>query len=134
MVQRKVIRHVPRVLDYEAQVIATGESDSFLDVFRRSGVNADYWHVPLFTWNAERGVEVAALDRSVGKCVCLIIGVFGSARLIGTPDTAVPVSGDISTVSCSRVVARSGGWDGADQWLGEFGCEGLELGVGWPTF
>ena len=134
MVQRKAIRHVPRVLDYEAQVMAPGEPDSFLDVFRRSGVDADYWHVPLLTWSAERGVEVATLDRSVGKCVCLIIDVFGSARLIRTPDTAVPVGDDISTVPRSRVVARSGRWDGADQWLGDFGCEGLELGVRWPTF
>ena len=124
---------IPRVLDYDAQVVLPGESDSFLDVLRRSGVDADYWHVPLLTWSAERSVEVAALDRSVGKCVCLIIDVFGSAGLIRTPDTAVPVGDDISTVPRSRVVARGGRWDGVDQWLRDSGCEGLELGVGWPT-
>ena len=110
-----------------------GESDSFLDIPRRSGVDADYWHASLLTWNAERGVEVAALNRPVGKCVRLVVRVFCGARLIRAPGTVVPVSDDIGTVSCSRVVARGGRWDGVDQWLRDFGCEGLELGVGWPT-
>jgi len=88
----------------------------------------------LFTRNPERGVEVAALDRPVGKCVRFIVGVFGGTRLIRTPDTVVPASNDISTVSCGGVIARGGRWDGADQRLRDFGCKGPELGVGWPTF
>jgi len=119
--------HAPRVLDYEAQVVLPSEPNSFLDVLRRSGIDTDYWHVPLLTRNPERGVEVATLDRPVGKCVYLVVGEFGSARLIRAPDTVVPVSGDIGTVSCSRVVARGGRWDGADQRLRDFGCEDLEL-------
>jgi len=125
--------HAPRVLDYEAQVVAPGEPDSFLDVLWRSGIDADYWHTPLATRNPERGVEVAALDRPVGEGVCLVVAILSSARLIRAPDTGVPASEDISTVSCSRVVARGGRRDGGDQWLRDFGCEGLELGVGWPT-
>ena len=109
------------------------ESDSSLDVLRRSGIDSDYWHVPLLTRNPERGVEVAALDCPVGKGVRLVVGEFGSTRLIRAPDIVVPVSKDIGTISCGRVVARSGRWDGADQWLRDFGCEGLELGIGWPT-
>jgi len=124
---------VPRVLDHEAQVVLPSESNSFLDVLRRSGIDPDYWHAPLSTRNPERGVEVAALDRPVGKGVCLVVGEFCSTRLIRAPDTVGPPGEDISTVSCSRVVARGGRWDGADQWLRDFGCEGLELGVGWPT-
>ena len=110
-----------------------GESDSFLDVLRSSRVDTDHWHASLLTWNPERGVEVAALDRPIGKCVRLVVVEFGSAGLIRTPDTVVPASDDISTVSCGRVVARCCRWDGADQWLRDFGCEGSELGVGWPT-
>ena len=125
--------HVPRVLDYEAQVVVPGEPDSFLDVLRSSGINTGYWHVPLLTRNPEGGVEVTALDCPIGKGIRLVVGVFRSARLIRTPDTVVPASEDISTVSCSRVVARGGRWDGADQWLRDFGCKGLELGIGWPT-
>jgi len=125
--------HAPGVLDHEAQVVAPGESDSFLDVLRCSGIDADYWHASLLTWNPERGVEVATLDRPVWEGVCLAVGVFGSTRLIRAPDAVVPVSEDIGTASCGRVVARGGRWDGADQWLRDFGCEGLELGVGWPT-
>jgi len=113
--------------------VVPGESDSFLDVLLRSGIDTNYWHVPLLTRNPERGVEVATLDRPVWEGVCLVVGVFGSTRLIGAPDAVVPVSEDISTASCGRVVARGGGWDGANQWLRNFGCEGLELGVGWPT-
>ena len=125
--------HVPRILDYEAQFVVPGESDSFLDVFRSSGIDTDYWHVPLLTRNPESGVEVTALDCPVGKGVRLVVGVFGSTRLIRTPDAVVPASENISTVSRSRVVARGGRWDGVDQWLGDFRREGLELGVGWPT-
>ena len=130
--QKKVV-HAPRVLDYEPQVVLLGESDSFLDVLWSSRVDTDHWHASLLTRNPERGVEVAALDRPVGKCVRLVVGEFGSAGLIRTPDTIVPASDDISTVSCSRVVARSGRRVGADQRLRDFGCEGLKLGVGWPT-
>jgi len=126
-------RHAPRVLDHETQVVAPGESDSFLNVLRRSGIDADYWHAPLLTRNPECGVEVATLDRPVGEGVCFVVAVLSSARLIGAPDTGIPASEDIGTVSCGRVVARSGRWDGVDQWLREFGCEDLELGVGWPT-
>ena len=125
--------HAPRVLDHEAQVVAPGEPDSFLDVLRRSGIDADYWHTPLATRNPERGVEVAALDCPVGEGVCLVVAILSSARLIRAPDTGVPASEDISTISCGRVVARGGRWDEVDQWLREFGCEGLELRVGWPT-
>jgi len=125
--------HAPRVLDYETQVVVPSKSDSFLDVLRRSGVDADYWHVPLFTRNPERDVEVAALDCPVLKGVSFVVGEFGSTRLIRTPGTVVPVSEDIGTVPCGQVVARSGRWNGADQWLRNFGCKGLELGVGWPT-
>ena len=110
-----------------------GESDSFLDILRRSGIDSDYWHVPLLTRNPERGVEVTALDCPVGKGVSLVVGEFCSTRLIRAPDTIVPVSDGIGTVSCGRVVARSGRWDGADQWLRDSGCEGLELGVRWPA-
>ena len=107
MCKKKAV-HAPRVLDYEAQVVVPDESDSFLNVLWRPGVDVDYWHAPLLTRNAERDVEVTALDRPVGKGVRIIIGVFGSARLIRAPDTAVPASEDISTVSCGRVVARGG--------------------------
>jgi hypothetical protein len=109
------------------------KSDGFLDILWRPGVNADDWHVPLLTRNAERGIEVTALDGSVGKGVRLVVGVFGSARLIRTPDTIVPTSEDISTVPCGRVVARGGRRNGVDQWLRDFRREGLELGIGRPT-
>ena len=94
--------------------------DSFLDVGRRSCVDADYWYAPLLTRNAEGSVEVTALDRPVGKGVRFPVGEFGSARLIRSPDAVVPASEDIGAVSCGRVVARSGWWDGMDQWLGDF--------------
>ena len=130
--QKKVV-HAPRVLDYEPQVVLLGESDSFLDVLWSSRVDSDYWHASLFTRNPERGVEVAALDRPVGKCVRLVVVEFGSAGLIRTPDTVVPASDDISTVSCGRVVARDGRWDGVDQRPRDFGFQDLEVGVGRPT-
>ena len=79
---RKERGRIPRVLDYEAQVVLPGESDSFLDVLRRSGVDSDYWHVPLLTRNPERDVEVAALYRPVLKGVRLVVEEFGGARLI----------------------------------------------------
>jgi hypothetical protein len=97
-----------------------GKFDSFLDVAWRSGVDPDYRHVPLLTRDAERGVEIAALDRPVGKSVGLKVGVFCSARLIGTPDTVVPVSDDIGTVAGGRVVAGGGRRDRMDQWLRDF--------------
>ena len=46
----------------------------------------------------------------------------------------MPVREDVGTVSCSRVVARGGRWDGVDQWLRDFRRESLELGIGRPTF
>ena len=93
------------------------EFDSLLDVLRRSRVDADYQHAPLLTRDAERGVEVAALDGPVRKGVRLVVGVFGGTRLVRTPDTAVPVGEDVSTVSCGRVVARGGRWDWVDERL-----------------
>ena len=111
----------------------SGESDGCLDVLRRSGVDADYWHVPLLTRNPEGGVEVTALYRPVGKGVSLVISEFCGAGLIRTPGAVVPVSDDISTVSYSRVVTWGGRWDGVDQWLRDFRRESLELRVGWPT-
>ena len=130
---RKGAVYPPRVLDYKTQVVVPSEYDSFLDVLRRSSIDADYWHAPLLTRNAERNVEVTALDRPVGKCVRLVVGVFGSTRLIRTPDAVVPARDDISAVSCGRVVARGGRWDRADQRLRDLRCEGLEFGIGWPT-
>ena len=131
--KNRLCKHPPRVLDHKPQVVVSGEPNSFLYVLRRPGIDTDGRHTPLLTRNAERGVEVAALDRPVGKGVFLIVGVFGSAGLIRTPDTVVPADEDVSAVSCSRVVAWSGRWDGADQWLRDFRCEGLELGVRRPT-
>ena len=110
-----------------------GEFHSLLDVLRCSGVDTNHRHVPLLTRDAEGGVEIAALDRPVGKGIGLVVGVFGSTRLVRTPETVEPASDDITTISCSRVVARGGGWDGVDQWLRDSGCEGLELGIGRPT-
>ena len=110
----------PRVLDHESQVVLPGESDSFLDVLRGSGIDPDYWHVPLLTRNPEGGVEVTALDRPVGKGVSLVVGEFCSTRLIGAPDTVGPPGEDVSTFSCGRVVTRSGRRDGVDQWLRDF--------------
>ena len=106
---------VPRVFYYKTQVVLRGKFDSFLDVSWRSGVDPDYWHAPLLTRDAERGVEVAALDRPVGKGVRLKVGVLGGTRLIGAPDTAVPASEDIGTVAGGRVIARGGRRDRMDQ-------------------
>ena len=117
---KKWVVDAPRVLDHESQVVFPGESDSFLDVLLGSGIDPDYWHAPLSTRNPEGGVEVTALDRPVGKGVCLVVGEFCSTRLIRAPDTVGPISEDVSTVSCGRVVARSGRWDGVDQWLRDF--------------
>ena len=130
--QEKVV-HTPRVLNYEPQVVAPGESDSFLDILWSSRVDSDYRHVPLLTRNPGRGVEVATLDRPVGEGVRFVVCEFCSARLIRAPDAVGPAGDDISAISCGGVVARGGRWDGADQRLRDFGCEGLEVGVGWPT-
>ena len=94
--------------------------DRFLDILRSSGVDADYWHVPLLTRKAKCGVEVTALDRFVGKGVRLEIGVLGSTRLIRTPHSVVPAGLDIGAVSCGRVVAWGGRRDRMDQRLGDF--------------
>jgi len=80
-----------------------------------AGVDPDYWHAPLLTRDAERGVEVAALDRPVGKSVRLKVGVLGGTRLIGTPDTVVPASEDVGTVTGGRAIARGGRRDRMDQ-------------------
>ena len=117
---KKWVADAPRVLDHESQVVLPGESDSFLDVLRGSGIDSDYWHAPLLTRNPEGGVEVTALDRPVGKGVSLVVGEFCSTRLIGAPDTVGPPGEDVSTFSCGRVVTRSGRWDGVDQWLRDF--------------
>jgi hypothetical protein len=94
--------------------------DSFLNVTRGSSVDANYRHAPLLTREAERGVEVAALDCPIGKGVRFSVGVFGGTRLIGTPDTVEPTSLNLSTVSCGGVVAWGGWWDRVDQWLRDF--------------
>ena len=108
---------LPRVLDDQAQVVVPGKFDGLLDVLRGSRVDADYRYAPLLTRDAERGVEVAALDGPVRKGVRLVVDVFGGTRLVRTPDTAAPVGEDISTVSCGRVVARGGRWDWVDERL-----------------
>ena len=123
----------PRVLDHETQIVVLGEFDGFLDITRRPGINADYRHIPLLTREPKGGVEVAALDSPVGKRVCLIVGVLGGTRLIGTPDAIEPVSTDIGAVSCGGVVAGCSRWDGVDERLGDFGGEILEFRVRWPT-
>ena len=94
-----------------------GKSDSLLDVFWRSGVDSDDWHAPLSARNAERGVDIAALDRPVGKGPRLPVGVFGSPGLVRTPGGVIPASKDIGAVSYGRVVARSGWRDRVDQRL-----------------
>ena len=114
-IERKV--SLPCVLDHEAQTVLPGKFDGFLDVFRRPRVDSNDRHAPLSARNPERGVEIAALDRPVGKCVRLPVGVLSSPGLIRAPDTVVPAGKDISAVSCSRVVARSGWRDRVDQWL-----------------
>jgi hypothetical protein len=120
--RRKEMKKVssPRVLYYEAQIVLPDELDSFRDVTRRSGVDADYWHAPLLTRDAKCGVEVAALDRPVGKDVCLPVGVFSGPRLVRSPDTVEPASNSIGAVACGRIVARRGRWDRVDQRLREF--------------
>ena len=76
-----------------------GEFDSCLDVFWSFCIDADDGHAPLLAWNAERGVEVAGLDRAVGESVSLPVCAVSSARLIRTPDAIVPGSADIRAVS-----------------------------------
>ena len=111
---------IPRVLDYETQIVVPGELDSFLDVVRRSGIDADDWHAPLLTRKAEGGVEVAGLDRAVGKNICLPVGVLGGPRLVRSPHAVEPASADVGAVTRGRVVARSGWRDGMDQRLRDF--------------
>ena len=123
----------PCVLDHEAQIMLPGKFDSFLDVTRCSCIDTDYRHAPLLTREAEGGVEITALDRSVGKGVRLEIGVLGSTRMIRTPDSVVPVGLGIGAVSCGRIVTRSGRRDRMDQWLRDFRRESLELRIRWPT-
>ena len=96
------------------------KDDGFLDVIRRSRVDANYWHAPSLTRNAKRGVEVAALDRAVGEGVRLPVGDFRGPGLIRAPDVIVPAREDISTVARSRVIAWSGWWERVDQRLGDF--------------
>jgi len=110
-----------------------GKSDSFLDVTRRPGVDADYWDAPLLTRNPKGCVEVAPMDCPVGKGVRLPVGEFCSTRLSRTPDPIVPASDGFGTVSCGGVVARGGWWYRVDEWLRDFGCERLEFGIRRPT-
>ena len=131
--KNRLCKHPPRVLDHKPQVVVSCEPNSFLYVLRRPCIDADYRHISLLTRNTKCGVEVAALDRPVGKGVRLVVGIFGSTGLIRTPGTVVPADEDVSAVSCGGVVAWGGRWDGADQWLRDFRCEGLELGIRRPT-
>ena len=101
--------------------MAPCEFDGFLDVAWCSSIDTDYGDIPLLTRESERGVEVAALDGPVGERVCLVVGVFGGTRLIGTPGAVEPICADIGAVPCSRVVTRCGRWDGVDERLGDFG-------------
>ena len=110
----------PRVFYYEAQIVLLDKLDGFLDVSWRSCIDTDYRHAPLLTRNPEGSVEVTALDGPIGKGVRFPVGEFGGARLIRSPDAVVPTSEDIGAVSCGRVVARGGWWDGMDQWLRDF--------------
>jgi hypothetical protein len=73
--------------------------DRFLNVLCRSGIDADDWYTALLAWNTERSVEVASFNRPVGKGVGLPLGVFGSPRLIRTPDAVEPPSLDFRAVS-----------------------------------
>ena len=95
------------------------KDDSFPDVVRRSRVYANDWHAPLLARKAEGGVEVAALDGTVGEDVRLPVCVLGGPRLVRAPDAVQPARLDVSAVACSGVVARSGWWDRVDQWLGD---------------
>ena len=94
-----------------------GKFDGFLDVFRCPCVDSNDRHTPLSARNTERGVEIASLDRPVGKCVRLPVGVLSGSGLIRAPYAVVPASEDIGAVSCGRVIARNGWWDRADQRL-----------------
>src|SRR6266705_2029432 len=66
----------PCVPDYESQVVFRCEFDSCLDVFRRSSIDSNDWHTSLLARNAKSSVQVAGLDRPVGKSVCFPVGVF----------------------------------------------------------
>ena len=96
------------------------KNDSFLDVIRSSGVDANYGHTPLLARKAECGVEVAALDRAIGEGVCLPIGDLGGPGLVRAPEAVQPARKDVGAVACSRVVAWSRWWNGVDQRLGDF--------------
>ena len=80
----KGVVHAPRVLDYETQVVAPGEPDSFLDVLRSSCIDTNYRHASLLTRNPERGVEVATLDRPVGKGVRFVVCEFSGTSISKT--------------------------------------------------
>ena len=108
----------------QAQIAFSSKFHSFLDTLWSSSVDTNHWHVPLLTRKAECGVEVTALDRPVGKRVCLVIGVLGSARLIRTPESVEPLSSDIGAISCGRVAAWS---DRRDRWTS--GLETFEARV-----
>ena len=110
----------PRVLDHETQIVVPGEFDSFLDVVRRSSIDTNDWHAPLLTRKAEGGVEVAGLDRAVGKHVCLPVGVLSGPRLVRSPQAVEPASADVGAVTRGGVVARSGWRDRMDQRLRDF--------------
>ena len=114
-IERKVSS--PCVLDHEAQIVFPGKFHSFLNVLRRPCVDSDDRHASLSARNPERGLEIATMDRPIGKGVRLPVGVFSSPGLIRTPDTVVPAGKDIRAVTCSRVVARSCWWDRVDKWL-----------------
>ena len=73
------------------------------------------------------------MDRPIGKSVRLPVGVLGSTRLIGTPDTIIPISSNLSAVSSGSVVAWSCRGDRVDKRLRDFRREDLEVGIRWPT-
>ena len=75
-----------------------GEFDGFLNVFWRSGIDADDWYTPLLAWNTKCSVEVAGLDSPVGKRVGFPLSMFSSSRMIRTPNTIEPASTDIRAV------------------------------------
>ena len=60
------------------------------------------------------------MDRPIREGVRFPVGVFGGSGLIRTPDTVVPASPGLGTISSGRVVAWRGWWDWVDQWLRDF--------------
>ena len=123
----------PSVLDHKAQIVAPREFDGFLNVTWRSSIDTNYGHIPLLTRGPKCGVEVAALDGSIGKRVRLVVGMLGGTRLVRAPDAVEPISADIGAASRGRVVARCSRWNGMDERLGDFGGESLKFRVRWPT-